>query len=227
MDQFPTAMLRALQSLPNPKLIRIVIYSILLNAVLLALLIAGMIWVIHSTNWFGEWDMMTDFGFTLFAIAFGYFIFPIFLPLIVSFFDTAIAEAIEQDEYPERQQTAESFWPTLQHDIRFTIKAILLNLISLPFYLLPGVNLVIYFGLNGYLLGTEFFNIVAGRFITREQADELRGRYRWQVMLCGVSIAVCAIIPLVNLVAPIWGVALMVHFFHSVQGAKYSGEDII
>jgi CysZ protein len=222
MMHFTQAALRAIQSLPNRSLVLIILYSIALNALALAGIISGLIWLVNSTNWFGEWDLITDTGFTVFAVAFGYFIFPVFLPLIVSFFDTAIAEAIEREDYPDRKVMEQPFWPTLRHDIRFTLKAILLNIISLPLYLLPGANLVIYFGLNGYLLGTEFFNIVAGRYITPEEARTLRQRYGWQIIMGGVSIAVCATIPFLNLIAPIWGVAVMVHFFHAVQWKKDS-----
>lgn len=221
---FFTSAIRAIKSLPQGKLAGILVFSILLNAAVLAGLVFGSFWLLGQVTWFGEWDGVTDIVFSLFSVTLAYFLFPLLLPLVISFFDTAIADAVEKDEYPQLQKSSEPFWPTLQHDIGFTLKALGLNLLSLPFYFIPGANLIVYYLLNGYLLGTEFFNVVAGRYVTRERADELRRRNRWPVLLCGVSIAFFATIPLINLIAPMWGVVLMVHYFHRVNGHKPKEE---
>ena len=49
------------------------------------------------------------------------------------------------------------FWPELLHDLGFTVKALLLNILVLPLYLVPVLNLVLFYWLNGRLLGREYF----------------------------------------------------------------------
>lgn len=216
MDRFFNAAFRAVRSLPHGKLVMYLFLGIFINLSALAGLVGGIVYLLGSTNWFAEWDLLTDWGFGLFSVAAAWFLFPIFLPLIISFFDTAIAEVIEKNEYPGLKTAEPPFWPTLQHDILFTLKALGINLIALPFYFIPGV----YYAVNGYLLGTEFFNVIAGRYVSPEQAQALRSRHRWSIILCGASIAFAATVPFINLIAPIWGVALMVHYFHSLNGRE-------
>jgi CysZ protein len=46
--------------------------------------------------------------------------------------------------------------------LRLTVLTLLLNLLALPVYLLlPGINLFLFLALNGYLLGREYFEVVA------------------------------------------------------------------
>ncbi|MCI5049439.1 MAG: EI24 domain-containing protein [Rickettsiales bacterium] len=217
MNALITPAIDALKSLCHWHIFKVFIGSIVLNSIVLALLFFGVYWLIEDINLFGTWDWVADIGFTFFAGAFVIFIFPILLPIIISFFDTAIAESIERDEYPGIPTPEPPFWPTIMQDVRFTIKAVFLNALCLPIYLIPGINLMVYYLLNGYLLGTEFFNVVAGRHVHPDEADRMRKERRTSILFCGFSIAVGATIPFINLITPIWGVALMVHLFHSLK----------
>ena len=89
--------------------------------------------------------------------------------------------------------------------------ALLLNLLALPFYLVPGVNLLIYLALNGYLLGREYFEVVAQRRLRPAQASAQRRAARGRVWSAGLVIAALSTVPLVNLIAPVIGVAFMTH----------------
>jgi len=92
--------------------------------------------------------------------------------------------------------------------------ALLLNLLALPLYLLPGPNLPVYLLLNGYLLGREYFEVVALRRLDAAATDRVRRRWRLRLWAIGAVIAPLLLIPLVNLVAPVIGVALMTLRFH-------------
>ena len=210
---------KALNSLPNGKLFVIFLLSMLLNAIVLIGLIALVDRLVSSVDVFDFWlwDWIFENIILLFSSVLAYLVFPILLPLIISFFDTAIADTIEKSDYPEVPTPEPPFWPTLGQDLSFTLKAIGLNILVLPFYLLPVVNIFLYYILNGYLLGNEFFNVVAGRHMTRAEADQLRRKHRFNIILCGCGITFSATIPFLNLVAPIMGVVLMVHFFHLLK----------
>jgi uncharacterized protein involved in cysteine biosynthesis len=94
---------------------------------------------------------------------------------------------------------------------RFVLVALLLNLVALPFYFLPGANLPIYLGLNGYLLGREYFELVAGQRLRLREVAQLRRQQRGRLWLAGVAIAAMLIVPVFNLVAPVVAIAFMVH----------------
>ena len=55
---------------------------------------------------------------------------------------------------------------------------ILLNLLALPVYLLaPGINVFVFLGLNGYLLGRAYFEVVALRRLDFKAARAVRQRF--------------------------------------------------
>ncbi len=91
----------------------------------------------------------------------------------------------------------------------------------MPFYLLliflPPFNLILFYGVNGYLFGREYFEIVALRRQNPAAAKRLRRRYRGRLFLAGILIAVMMTIPIVNLFAPIVATGFMVHVFEDLK----------
>jgi uncharacterized protein involved in cysteine biosynthesis len=106
--------------------------------------------------------------------------------------------------------------------LRFAIVALLLNLLLLPAYLLllifPPLYLLVFYLVNGYLLGREYFELVAYRRLEEREADELRRACRGRVMLSGVAMAFMLTVPVFNLVAPIAATAFAVHLFEAMRG---------
>jgi CysZ protein len=70
---------------------------------------------------------------------------------------------------------------------------------------------------NGWLLGREYFELVALRHVERREATLLRRRFGPSIMLAGTLLALLSMIPLLNLVAPLFGTALMVHLFRHLR----------
>ena len=150
MNQLITSFFRALGSLRSGALIKILILSMLLNGALLLVLVFGINRLFAAID-FGLWDLAIDWGATFISGIIAYFVYPLLLPLMISFFDTAIADAIEREEYPNLPDTEPPYWPTLAQDIKFTLKVVLINIVILPLYLLPGVNFLL--SLEGILHG--------------------------------------------------------------------------
>src|SRR5690606_4741546 len=94
-------------------------------------------------------------------------------------------------------------------------------LLALPFYVMliwiPFLSPVLFYGLNGYLLGREYFEAVALRRLDEGRTRVLRRARGGQVFLAGVVIAVLMTVPLVNLVAPVIATAFMVHLFEGMR----------
>ncbi|MFO1120342.1 MAG: hypothetical protein U1E38_09710 [Rhodospirillales bacterium] len=69
-----------------------------------------------------------------------------------------------------------------------------------------------------YLLGREYFEVVAARRLDPAAARILRRLCHIRTILCGwVPLALLLTIPLVNLLAPLVGTAAMVHLFATMQ----------
>jgi len=101
--------------------------------------------------------------------------------------------------------------------IKFTILVVISNLIALMLVLLPGINFIIFFFLNGYLLGREYFQFAAMRFLNEEDAKALRAANEGNIFLGGLIIAGFMTIPLVNLATPVFAAAFMVHVYKTTR----------
>jgi uncharacterized protein involved in cysteine biosynthesis len=67
---------------------------------------------------------------------------------------------------------------------------------------------------NGFLLGREYFQLVAMRRLGRAGAAALGRRHTGRVWLAGTAMAVPLSVPVLNLLVPVVGVAVFTHQFH-------------
>ncbi len=153
-----------------------------------------------------------------------WFLFPAILPLIASLFLEQIASRIEKREYGIENVPSLPFWGEVMSGLSFAAIALGLNLIVLPFYLFPLLFPFIYYPLNAFLLGREFFETCAARHVGRREAREIRKSFRFSVLLAGGMLVALANIPGVNLFAPFIGVAIMVHLYQRMRSATPQRE---
>jgi uncharacterized protein involved in cysteine biosynthesis len=162
-------------------------------------------------------DLLTVVG-TLGALVLAWLLFPVVIAAALGWFADDIARAVERRYYPDLPPpvgmgVGASVWAT----VRFTAIAVLLNLLALPLYLLPGANIVIFLALNGYLLGREYFEQIAGRRLPWSAVVGMRQRARGRLWLAGAAIALLLSVPGLNLVAPVVAIAFMVHLFEGLR----------
>jgi len=141
--------------------------------------------------------------------------------MVATFFIDEIAEAVEERHYPDEPRGREM--PLLQGLViaaKFTLSIVGVNILVLLVALIPGINLVVFYGGNGYLLGREYFELCGLRHLPHTQVIALRKANRTRVWLSGILIAIVATIPFVNLFAPLFATALMVHTFKAVSRSK-------
>jgi CysZ protein len=92
--------------------------------------------------------------------------------------------------------------------------ALLINIALVPVDIgVPGVAEIATILANGWLLGREFFELASLRHLSRQQSDALRRRHGGQIFAAGLLISVLTVIPVVDLIAPFFGSALMAHLF--------------
>jgi len=215
MDKLNQAAKLTLSSLLTMKMLMVAMISvvvsifILIGFILLTSILSAMIFQSFSAA----------IGGFLFSVIIAWILFPGIMPVVVNFFDIRIIKSIEQASYPHLPEVQDSsFWPELFHDLKFTMFTLFLNVIMLPIYFLPVINVIIFYSMNGYLLGKEFFIVAARRRIGMASALQLFRQNRRDVFLAGLSLSVFATLPVLNLFAPLWGIALMVHLFHIISG---------
>jgi CysZ protein len=138
--------------------------------------------------------------------------------IVICIFLEDVAVAVETKRYREDPPGRSlGFWPTITTGLAFLLPLILVNLVALPLYFVPGANLAVYLVSNGYLLGREYFELVAFRHHPPPVVAQLRKAHGLQVFLAGVIIALALLVPILNLLAPLFGTAFMVHVFKHVD----------
>jgi CysZ protein len=142
--------------------------------------------------------------------------------LFASLFLDQVASKVEQRAYPHiASKRGASAYEQAWVGLRFSGLMILLNLLLLPFDIeLPGLAELAALLVNGWLLGREYFELVALRHLSGTAARALRARYRGRFFAAGLLLAILTMIPLVNLFAPLFGVALMVHMVQRISEEK-------
>ncbi|HCQ66520.1 MAG TPA: hypothetical protein DIU07_15850 [Rhodobacteraceae bacterium] len=127
-----------------------------------------------------------------------------------------VAEAVEEKHYPGLAEVGHiPVLDTLRDSLSLILVTVGVNLVAfiLLFFVGPLAP-VLFWAVNGYLLGREFFQMAAMRREGREGATRLRKRHAGQVWLAGTLMAVPLSVPLVNLLIPVIGAASFTHMYH-------------
>ena len=139
------------------------------------------------------------------------FLIPPVTSLVAGFFLDELAETVERRiGPPERVGRAMPGAQAIILAAKFAGVSVLVNLVALLLLLLPGINLVAFFMANAYLLGREYFELAALRYRPIEEVRALRRANALYLFFCGFFIAALVLIPVVNLVTPLFGTAFMV-----------------
>lgn len=170
-------------------------------------------------NDFFHWLLDVDWIFNIiFFFLMGIF-FPPIATIFISLYLDDIVDAVEAKYYVGRKAGQRLGVGHLAYlAVRLAFMIVLLNIIVIPLYLffiwLPFVPLVIFYTLNAYLLGWGYYEMVAVRHLGIREAGIHRKSIRGQVIVGGFGITLLYSLPVVNLAAPILGVALLTHLFH-------------
>jgi uncharacterized protein involved in cysteine biosynthesis len=194
---------------------------VLFSLLLLIALVAG-VWILLGWLRLVDWgwlDSAIDVVGGLGAVFVAWLLFPVAATAIVGFYLEDVADAVDRRHYPQlpdarRQTVAEAIHST----VAFALVALGLNLLLLPFYALllffPPAYFLLFYSVNGYLIGREYFEVVAFRRLHPATAKALRRAYTGRVFAAGALIAFLLTIPLVNLVVPVLATMFMVHIFN-------------
>ena len=231
-----TSFFSALGQIADPRFRRVLLLGFALTVALLIAATSGFVWLIGSLTadsvsmpWVGEitWldDIITWGSFFLFFVLSVFLMMPV-ASAITSMFLDEVAQAVEDRHYPHLPAAQNvPFGDAVVDTINFLGILIGANIVALIFYVLfPPAAIFIFWGLNGFLLGREYFTLAAIRRVGRVRAKELRKANNGTIWLAGTLMAIPLSIPLVNLLIPIIGAATFTHLFHQITEAQARGR---
>lgn len=210
---------KTLQSLTRPQIVTLLFLCAVLGLILVVGMIAAFTWAAGSliqveTTWL---DTAINWLVGIILGIGGWFMLPVAVILVGGIFQEITIHKLEKAEYPTHVRNIEpGFWPDLAHDIRFTLKALLLNLLVLPFYVF-GIGFILSVALNSYLLGREFFEGAAGYHLGKPGARKLGRDHKRLVYGSGLIITLLTLVPVVNLFVPVIGIIWMLHGYHFLR----------
>ena len=217
--------LRAVGQLFDPRFTGVLLRSLLLTLGLLAALSLGAVWLVgllpesFDLPLIGE--VATPFaavrGLALGAMALlsAFLMFPV-AAVFVNLFLDRIVDAVEARHYAELPPGRPmGLAEAIRGGLGFALVVLGVNLVAMIFYLISGPFApLLFWAVNGYLFGREYFELVAQRRLEPAEMRGLRKRFRLRIWLAGSLMAVPLSIPLVNLIVPLIGVATYTHMFH-------------
>ena len=232
------ALTKAVGQIGDPRIRGTIVVSTLAALVILAALSAVSAWLLL---WGGDslsawlfagdedsfWQRLLEWLLGAVAIAAvifaSFLLFPSTVGIVVGVMLERVAGAVEARHYPGLPPARDQpVMEAVRGALGFAGVTIAINLLALPLYLalsfLPPLNFFVFYMVNAYLLGREYFEMVAVRRLEMKAATQLRRRSRGRVFLAGVVIAILLTIPLVNILTPVVATAFMVHVFEALRG---------
>ncbi|WP_232237171.1 EI24 domain-containing protein [Thiosulfatihalobacter marinus] len=225
-----TSFFKALGQIGDPRFRKVLVTGVGLTFVLLiaayAAFLAFLNWIgaaqtvqelIGEVSWLPDLITWTSF-FVMLALS--VFLMVPVASAITSMFLDEVAQAVEDRHYPDLPPVPSvPFGDALRDTVNFLGVLIAANLLALVIYaFFPPMALFIFWGLNGFLLGREYFQLAAMRRVGRDGAKALRRKHIGTIWLAGTLMAMPLSIPLINLLIPILGAATFTHLFHKLEG---------
>lgn len=225
---------KAVGQIGDPRFRKVLLLGVGLTLALLIATYAGVLWLIQAAvgdsttlpllgevTWLG--DLLSGASFLLMIVLSVFLMVPV-ASAITSMFLDEVAQAVEDRHYPHLPPASiVPIGEALRDTINFLGVIIGANIVALILYaIFTPFALFIFWALNGYLLGMEYFQLVAMRRVGREGAKTLRRKHRMTIWAAGVLMAMPLSVPLVNLLIPILGAATFTHIFHATQVRRHS-----
>lgn len=223
-----TAIPLALGDLADRRIIGILLRSLLVTLLIFAIIGAAAGWALAGSDpcaLVGNMSCTLDattggIGAALLTLLAIWFLFPAVALGVICAYVERIAQIIEARHYPAAAGAARppSAGRMALLGLRSAGRVILYNLVALPFYLLllvTGIGpLILFVIVNGIAFGRDLGEMVAARHGSPAARDGWLRTTRLQRMLIGSTVTGLFLIPIANLMAPVFGAAMTVHLFH-------------
>jgi CysZ protein len=220
---------KSVAQMGDPRFLRVLLLGIALTIALLIGVYAGFVWLIGlyapdsiTLPWIGPVggiDTVIGIGGAIALIIASIFLMVPVASAFSSIFLDSVADAVEARHYPGLPPAnALPLSDTLISSFNFFFLLVFLNICGLLLFFWTGpLAPFLFWAMNGYLLGREYFTLAAERRIGRVAAVALRKQHGGTVWLAGALMAAPLSIPIVNLLIPVLGAATFTHLFHALS----------
>lgn len=198
-------------------------FSIISALITFVLLWSAVGWLLRETSisnigWLeGAIDLLGGIA----TLALTWFLFPATVSAVIGLFLDQVADCVEKRHYPNLPTAAGlPLGESIVMSMKFLGILISLNILMLPFLFLGPLFPFVFYLVNGYLLGREYFELVASRRLPPAEVTKLRKARQGSVMAVGVVIAFALTVPVVNLLMPVVATSAMVHLFERWHPSK-------
>jgi len=210
-----TAFSKALGQLTDPPITKVLLICLIGTIIVYGVLIGLIGWVLTATTllaWPGAelWaDWLLGIGASLLALM----LFPGVMSAAIGLMLEPVVDAVEQRHYPELGPARSvDFMVATKSAVRLVVLTVVLNLLALPFYIfLTFLGAVLFYAINGYLIGREYYELVALRRTDAGVVEAEAKRNRTGIIWAGGVTTFLLTIPVINIVAPVIGVAAITH----------------
>ena len=223
---------QALGQLGDPRFRRVLVLGIGLTVALLFAATVAFVWLVGwfvpdqiTLPWIGEiaWvDDVASWAVVPLMLVLSVFLMVPVASAFTGIFLDDVTDAVEARHYAHLGPAPKvSVATSLRDSAGFLGVIVAANLVALvPYLLLAPLAPLIFVALNGYLLGREYFQLIAMRRLGREGARAARRRNAGTIWLAGAVMALPLAVPVVNLLVPVIGAAAFTHLFHRLEARR-------
>jgi CysZ protein len=131
-----------------------------------------------------------------------------------------VAGRVEERHYPQDSKGSSlTGYLAVITSLQFALMVLAVNLAVLPL-VFTGIGAIALVTANAYLLSREYFEMIAMRHMTIEDARLLRKANTPRVFAAGFVPALLSIVPVINLAVPLFATSYFVHIFKRVEASS-------
>jgi len=210
------ALFSAVNDITSPELRGVLWKSIALSIALFAALWFGIefaLSLITLIPW--PWLLTTlqiVTGLGLFA-AFFFLMAPV-TAVFAGLFQDGIAAAVEKRHYQmDRPGRPLSWTAGLLTGLAFGALSLAVNLVVWPLVIFGGFGAALILLANAYLIGREYFELSAARYMPMAQARQVRRENALRIWIAGLIPGALAMVPFLNFVTPVFATSYFLHYY--------------
>ena len=223
----PASFFAAIAQISDPRFRWVFLQGVGLTILLLFGLYAfafwGIAWLVPDAitlPWIGEIglsDRLLSWGSLVVMMVLSIFLMVPVASAFTGIFLDDVADAVEAKHYAHLPPAPNvGLGDNLRESLSFLGVIVVANTLALVLYFTPLAPFIFY-GLNGFLLGREYYRMIAVRRMGRQEASASFKRNLLAIWAAGAMMAVPLTIPILNLVIPILGAATFTHIFHRLE----------
>ena len=217
-----SAFFRALGDLLSAEFRSVLVKAVGLTlALFIALLVA--VEIILSVLTLAPWpwaETVLAIGTGLVLVAASFFLMAPVTAIFAGLFLDDIALRVEARHYPQDARgTPLTMARSLVIALQFAAVVLAVNLAILPL-VFTGIGAAVLIAANAYLIGREYFEMVAMRHMPAAEARLLRKAYTPRIFAAGIIPAILSLVPLLNLAMPLFATSYFVHIFKQVRASS-------